>query len=508
MRNPLFIFLAILLLLTVSCREDNLNPNENQNDEVGVKLESLYSSRSSKLKREFARALIKSMNESPKLRELIKNEALKMFDKDYEVLIISLKERKVENGMSVEDLLNSNLQRFKLNELLQDNPALTILVPVLPENSFSAESWDTSNVIPSVAIRTRCSNDIPYFKTDGNEGIIEGKYIPGFPIVVVKDNERVVFQTDPVYSKLRSAVYKKNGFSYRFWCEEFDENAKSIKSPKINNRLTTSIDSKIITAYNIYNGTDGWQRDYIYYGISPSNPKGKFTYNYQEYVTSFSMNGDANIAYQKISDQTGDPYIVNNNNINSWTGGFYEFKVRTIINAKSGVGNELINGFTASPDKIFKLTYRQVSTFPKRYILDKIENNEMKVMLPLINWKLEDYATSIKIQIEEVDLSTTTVITDSRTVKFATNFEANTTIGEILKVGMKYGASFEDTQTHTVQRTFTQGNDDLGETIINFGDNVIIGKATVGSIIPITIYATRFYSSGFYNISVEPIRVQ
>ncbi|MBU1820371.1 MAG: hypothetical protein KKG00_02510, partial [Bacteroidetes bacterium] len=73
--------------------------------------------------------------------------------------------------------------------------------------------------------------------------------------------------------------------------------------------------------------------------------------------------------------------------------------------------------------------------------------------------------------------------------------------GVLKKIGLKLGGSLETSQTQTYQRTFTQGNDDLGSVIVNFADNIIISQNFIK-------YLTREYSTGWYSISVEPIRVQ
>lgn len=74
----------------------------------------------STLKETFAISLMKSLNESPRLRDLLKNETLKMFNKDYEVLIYSIKDNILENGMTLEELINKNSEAdFKLFTLLQ-----------------------------------------------------------------------------------------------------------------------------------------------------------------------------------------------------------------------------------------------------------------------------------------------------------------------------------------------------------------------------------------------------
>lgn len=217
------------------------------------------------------------------------------------------------------------------------------------------------------------------------------------------------------------------------------------------------------------------------------------------------MAGNAQSAYQKISDQTGDSlaYGYRWGNDPQWTGGSYEFKVSCLINAKNGVGTELITYFSALPSELFNLSYTRIRNNlfgPDEYILSEISFNKKFLSLPILNWDLDNYATSIKISIEEVDITTTTTQSETSSVKFASNFGIDN--GTLKKIGLKFGASLETNQTQTYQRVFTQGNDELGSVIINFADNVIINQLTP------TSYTTREYQTGFYSISFEPIRVQ
>lgn len=340
--------------------------------------------------------------------------------------------------------------------------------------------------------------------------------IPGFPVIVVKNNERVVSNLDnPNIRSLNTrTIFEKDGIILKFWANSFDNELDRNTSA----RSTIFLNHTLVNAFNIYEQQyphlNGWQRDYIYYGIEPSDPKGPFIYDFQEHLRTFSMTGTPMNAYNKISDQTGDPFINDHHRINTshWTGGFYEFKVRTIINAKNGIGNELINGFTISPNQLFGLEYETYTSgtwfWQKTYYkLTKIYNQTVVVDIPLINWDLDIYASSIKIEIEEVDLTTTTVITDTRTVKFATNFSIDTSLGTKVKAGLKFGASLETTETHTVQKTFTQGNDFLGEAIINFADKIIIKETKYP--LP-TVWDTREYTTGlgYCQFSIEPVKVQ
>ncbi|WP_454060589.1 hypothetical protein [Elizabethkingia ursingii] len=286
--------------------------------------------------------------------------------------------------------------------------------------------------------------------------------------------------------------------------------AQKFASTATNMSVNTSvIDSKVQQAYDIYKNADGWQRDYIYYDITPGQQRGQFKYDFQEYLTSFSMN-DAN-GLSIISDQAGDP--VNNPNYVGprwsgdgpkapWTGGNFEFKVHVLINASNGVGASIDKYFSVSPSDLYDAKYIEVGPLPVirgLFQLESMTPKRVPLNIPLFNWDLSQYASSIKISIEEVDLTEEETKTDTRSVKFATNFGVDID-GLIKKIGLKFGASLEKTESSTVTYKVTKSSDQLGDVIVNFADNVITNIN--GS------YGIRNYSSGLYTIVVEPKRVQ
>lgn len=238
-------------------------------------------------------------------------------------------------------------------------PNLTVFVPKLPENSFSAELWDVNNEAPCVGIRTKETNDIPAFDSEGKEYLIEAQYIPAYPIVVIKENERVFADDECTRSgSISTSFISTNNMRFRFVDNVFDN--VSEKKDRIQTRSETGPDEdvlKVYEAYNIY-GTSpsGWQRDYVYYNITSTSPKGPFDYNYKEFLTSFELLGDPQNALNKISDQTGDPkidgkwhehYYPGGNGgygytiRTGWTDGEFEFVVRVYLGVKSPIGSEL-----------------------------------------------------------------------------------------------------------------------------------------------------------------------
>ncbi|GIQ58403.1 hypothetical protein Flavo103_15390 [Flavobacterium collinsii] len=517
MKTSFRLFLLSIFYLSIfsSCENQNDNSSDLSDKNANeLKVDKLYDANSN-LKRDFGKALVKSLNESKMLRDLIKNESLKMFDNDYEVLYQTIKNERVEKNLTVRQLILENLgSESLLNAIETNNPLLTILVPELPENSFSAKLWDTENQIPKVAIRLTTSNDVPIINQDGSEEILGGQYVPGYPVVVLKDNERIISGNSSTSKNIKtSKIANINGVDYKFLDDCFDH-AKNEKNKT--NRIVPLpfLDPKLVTAFGTYFNTDGWQRDYIYYGITPDSPKGPFKYDFQETIKDFALQGDPRAAYNKIADQTGDPTlaeggysIAGNYKFNTgWTGGNFEFKVRIIVNGKNGVGSEIIKYFNANGNDLFDYSFVAIRKSWPAYVVYELKINFLKHMslnIPIFNWDLDQYASSIKIDIEEIDLTETTILTESRNVEFASNFGVDVSGGykDYVKIGLKYGTSQKVNAVSTVQRTFTQGNDLLGDVIVNFADNVIISRQP-------NTYATREYNSGLYSITVEPSKVQ
>jgi len=199
---------TVLSISLSSCeKEENLIHTKNNSitslDAKNAQGEKIYDSQSEN-QRIFGKALLEAMKNSPSLRKFIKTEALKKFNHDYDVLFATVKNEIVEEGKTFRDIILENLEKNgQSEEILKQieftNPLLTIFVPSLPENSFSAETWDTENQIPDVALRLFTTNDVPCFSLEKGEYVLEAKYIPSFPIVVIKHNERVISSLNEGY---------------------------------------------------------------------------------------------------------------------------------------------------------------------------------------------------------------------------------------------------------------------------------------------------------------------
>ena len=491
------------------------------------------------LKKEFSQALAKVLANSEDVRELIQNEALKKIDYDYDVLYQLVKNKKLSNGATLEGLLLNYIDPSTLTLIEKKIPTLTIFVPKLPENTFSAEIWDVNNDIPVVGIRNFETNDVSTFDSIGDESIIQSYEIPAFPIVVVKENERIIIN-DPSTKSISSTTFSlksEGGKNFTFLSDAFD-NIKETSSKNINIKRTKNAVqhtlvahgglqipdniAKIYEAYDVYKDTEGWQRDYVYYGITPSSTKGPFNYNFKEHLVSFEMLGDPKYAMNKIADQTGDPRIdgkiykkpirQGSYVISGWSDGEFEFKVKVYLGAKSLIGTELTTYFRVDPSALFSVSHvGKRGEMPKTFIIDKITLKKVSLLLPLFEWNLENYSSSVKIAIEEVDASQTVVQTSTTSSEFATNFNFDSTFGERVKVGLKFGASQKETRTVSYQVSTTQGNDELGEVVVNFADNIIMSSEHMEEVGRRTSVINpdynNKYSTGWYRIHVAPVKV-
>ncbi|WP_104385644.1 hypothetical protein [Sphingobacterium sp. HMA12] len=517
------LFSAILLSSTIACKKDNLSSEsyQQQIEQNLLDAKSVY-------KQEFSKAFAKALASNSELRAFIKNEALKKFDQDYDILYQMVKDEMIGDKKFKDIIAEQYEKKENLNELDRLYPTLTIFVPKLPMDSFSAEKWNTQTEIPQVAYTLNTTANVPIVNEKGEEYILEAKYTPSFPVVVIKENEVVKVSSGAANSTKASVsngnkeknsekhLLKSSLYTFEFLDEAFnglnDNNQKSTSKLRASTINASAIDSKIKTAYDTYKNADGWQRDYIYYNITPGQTKGKFSYDYQEHITSFSMN-DAN-SLGVISDQDGDP--VNNPRVYSpgwkgnppttpWTGNAFRFKVNVLINAKNGAGASTDRYFNVEAADLYDAKYKSerggILLSQRILVLESITPKKVSLNIPLFNWDLNEYASTIKIMVEEVDNTEEENRSETRTVKFATNFGIEPTFGGLAKLGLKFGASLAKDQSSTVSYKVTKQSDQLGDVLINFADNVVTGFD--GS-----SYTTREYNSGMYTIGIEPRRVQ
>jgi hypothetical protein len=118
MKTKLFIF--VLAILLASCSN---NENEVSNQLIKTNPEDLYAKTEYNLDmRDFAMAVNEAINTNKSFRKLVKEEAMKKFDGDYDILLTNVAEKQishndVENGINTPNKVKSN---FTVRDLLED----------------------------------------------------------------------------------------------------------------------------------------------------------------------------------------------------------------------------------------------------------------------------------------------------------------------------------------------------------------------------------------------------
>lgn len=493
MKRNLF-FVALFGLLFSSCSTEDFKQEGNSQTQSGSKYHE-----DTQMKIKFAKALANAVNENQTLREFIKQEALKQITKDYDVIYHLIKDVDINSNSYLRTTSTSSLtlhnlllpyfeNEAELIEIENKLPLLTIFVPDLQEESFSAENWNTATQIPMVAVRSYESDDVMCYGIN-EELLILAEYMPDFPVIVVKDNERLISdQTYSQFDALDTRVITNEASSdiqLRFTDNNFDSTI-TYTNPTAVTSTYPRVDQIHQDAYNVFSNytPGGWQRDYIYYGLTPTITEGGINPTYKEQLTSFKLTGSPQGAYTHIAssqDPRLRPLVIGNRS--AWTDGSFDIGIILNYGAKnSNMGLETTRGFPVKPSDLFEIAYvpaysgwlgrlikRPVISALKMY--DLYNNPTNRIEFPV--WDLNSYSNQWKIKFEEVDVTTTYTQTVSASNKFNMNFSLEPSTGILKKIGLKLGASNEQIQTNTFVTTYTDVSDNLQNSEINFYDNVV-----------------------------------
>jgi hypothetical protein len=143
--------------------------------------------------------------------QLLKQEADKQFDGDYDILYGSIARHTFADGKTLQTKLAESLAspsgrttaqaEAQLASIAQALPILNIAVPI------HAESWNPRTYTPLVAFRPvdyeeATARTVKAFDSEGKLHELDAKQEPAFPVIVVSLNERV----DPQGNLLRNLV--------------------------------------------------------------------------------------------------------------------------------------------------------------------------------------------------------------------------------------------------------------------------------------------------------------
>lgn len=310
MKNLLYFMCGLLFLYSCKAELIDKRIEEKSIERTSSRIKNDREMAKSMLR--FSEIFSEAISKHVELRQFIKAEALKEFNNDYDVFYPFVKNENVLNDRSFRELLIDYSSEKEILDIEDALPLLTIYVPELP-SGFDAETWDFVNEKPYVTATVIQNDHMKFYKDGSLHDSINKLYIPGFPVLVVKNNERVRLKSDSFPRLKSSNITTKE--SYEFVDDAYNG---SIKSKGIVMPGSSYLIPEVITAYDSM-GVSGytWQRDHIYYGLTLNTvDRGPLNHRIIERIVALGFSSDA---YFAMSDQPGDPKI---------KGGFYHKKIK------------------------------------------------------------------------------------------------------------------------------------------------------------------------------------
>lgn len=461
----------------------------------------------------FAKILSKAASSSLEVRKFLRKEAIAQFDNDYDVFYPMIKNKIVCNNQSFRDILLSYCKDDKeLNQIEQSVPLLNILVPDLSLFwDFNAEKWDVN--AKEISVICRNDDDNTLYEDGEDIGNMTAGDIPGFPCLVVKNNERM---------KVSNVNTRSGEVSYEFISEVFDGSKRKPQTRHYDKDidLPTEEPNDYVDAEEIEQSVkDAWhefkdvpnafQRDYIYYGITKENKPGTLNRLIREKLYRFRINENV---YSSMTDQTQDPTLTNttkektqmsNAEIikNIWTEGNYEFHFKSYIageNSTNAMETKL--AFSVDPRDVFSLAkihlrhknstaFRHSKNFysvdaknlRSKWIYPKKNDRDSDDRVFTLPWDLYSKSLSIVMYAEEHDDDQK--ITQEKTVlsEFVNKADFSLTgsdtvagIGVVAKLGYGFSSTNSVSKKTTVETTVK--SDELGTLFFQFIDPIILGE--------------------------------
>lgn len=536
--KKLFLF-SFFTILFICCSKDNM-VKQTTPLQCMSETEALES---------FAQILSSAVYENEELRLFLKEEALKQYDKDYDVFFPFVKDHIFSSGDTFYNILSTYAQEpDQLDAIEKSAPKLTIMIPDyswINPGCFSVYNWDTSSNNVCVGYDDHDTSHRLYH--DGELlGLLSDSSIPAFPVLIIKSNERMIVSpsatksgldysfADQAFDGTNSSFTKghTDGYLYNGHTEQrkdlYSETGNFVSYYELN-----SISPSSIGAYNEF-GTGymgAAQRDYILYGMTTSNTSHGVLNPYMRdllYRIRFTPS-----ALFRMSDDTGDPslstlYTGRDDRpgfdevlSRLWGNGNYEIRIQYYQNLSNG-GVDYIgaNTYSIAPSEIMYIsrlyytfdwnfwgnnwssyTIYSVDIEPKWYYPGDKSNT---LSLVSTAWNLATASDNIWLKVSEYDIASTETYTMTGSFKqsFAVSYNEtdNTWEKHGLGVSGTYGSEEVENESFNITRTYA--SDELGDCWLSYMDNIIISSATQQNV---SGFQLKSIGNDYYSISYVPI---
>lgn len=460
----------------------------------------------------FSSVLSEIVTEDECLRSYLKSEAVSEFDMNYDILWAKVRDEIIGNCSLRQKVVNKTSEKF-VSQLECIIPRLNILFSELP-NGASAKEYDPSNNDLPVALRL--GEKILLFSNGLCEDTLALDEIPLFNVLVVNENTKV-----KVSSPTRGC-----SMDYYFIHPEFDnrKNAATRSGDEMISALQIEnpsvLYSDAINAYKyFYTVEDGqnsykYQRDYIYFGITPDKPEGKFDGNVREYISFIKVSPKA---FCRISDDNSDPHTTTETrkkrNYNEqeirefitrcWTEGSFEFVfsiAKSSTASETGRGSEMECKISVKPSDLWEIDINEnVNTYKSRkasignhsrYTIEIKDFEKMKPKTYFIPpkevsymgiWDIQKESTVRYFTIYELDNEAETTYEWENDFTFVNKQKYNVSVegtycGVTGKLSYENEANRTNTYSQKVTRKVHTGSDSFGKEIPIYYNDPIIKK--------------------------------
>ena len=529
MKKILLMLAGVFFMFSCSQEEESLPVNENAGDS------SVSATADAQLR--FAKLVSQAASRNIEVRNFLKKEAIAQFDNDYDIFYPLVKDKIVFGDQSFRDILLSYCkEESELTQIEQSLPLLNIMIPDLSLFwDFNATTWNTNEKEVAVLCRDDVKNTL--YENGENIGNMPMGEIPGFPCLVVKNNERM---------KVSSINTRSGEATYEFVSDAFNGTKKiqtrhydadnDLEPTEDLNKYISKNAKEIIPAVTkawqeFKNVPNAYQRDYIYYGIDKTNAPGTLNRNIREGLYRFRISANA---FGKIADSDNDPklqnvtqgkrYLSNEEILQKiWTDGNFDFRFKSYIageDTKSPMEHTLT--FSVRARDVFSIekvhihhknstAFRQSKNF---YSVD-INNLRSKWIYPeqldknadnkvfVLPWDIYGKSLALHIFVEEFDLGQTIEKTQTVSNEFTvkSDFTQETTTGSgDTKHTFKSSYGFTNTTktSTTIKVTTTVGSDNLGTLSFFFYDPIIRAESN-------NAYKLYDVSSGDVTATILPV---
>jgi len=494
---------------------------------------------------EFAGILSKVIASNKDVRVFLKNESLKEFDKNTDVLYYLVSDEQIGDKTFRELLVEASSEE-QISKIEKNVPLLNIYnVRVDPLEVYPENLDVEDNDIP-VAVSMPDSTYL-YFNGMREYGLAKGE-VPGFNLFVVGLNSRVDAKSIAFANNSRKLNNK--GHLRRTIAKNVMFKSANFDGRELNREIRKSayvtdayLEALVVQAYKIYNKTDNslyqkaFQRDYIYYGITPTKQKGPLNNSVSEYLAYIEINPNAYFIIGDGDKEKEDPHLIRSSYTKKksalstqdqidkfWSQGAYNFKFEII---KSTQREAEVVYVPLRPDEIwnFNIKYeKKNATLLKHskhtYKINPREFTAKSVCLnnlvDLGKWDISKEALTRTVVISEVDGEEDITTENTYQVQKAKsrNFSGDNkvTVGlkinDIVNISTEQNTSVSATNSTTTTQTikvtthYKKGSDELGKATIYFYDPIILSNISINSIKQIHLNQLKTYNTGCVTFSI------